>query len=309
MKKISFEVEESGFYGAYWENKNKSNSALIAMLGDDPSDYLAKTCVKWLHKNGVNVMTMSPAKKDYGHHNYPLERIEKAIEVLKKYGNTKIGIVGASTTGMLALVAASYFSDITLTVAMTPSDFVWQGFMQGDKDGCKEWPIEGESTLSWHGKPLDYMPFVYKHPDYWKVIEQETKGTGNMLCSRKLFDDSEKAYNLTEKEMIKVENICGKLYLIGADDDTLWNTGKYIRRMDERLKKTPHKCDYELLVYKYGTHFVFPETLIKLLVPGFSKFVMKFIFKSAKEHADECRQTRIDIDLKLRKVMREWNNM
>lgn len=236
MKKISFEVEESGFYGAYWKNKNKSNSALIAMLGDDPSDYLAKTCVKWLHKNGVNVMTMSPAKKDYGHHNYPLERIEKAIEVLKKYGNTKIGIVGASTTGMLALVAASYFSDITLTVAMTPSDFVWQGFMQGNKDGCKEWPIEGESTLSWHGKPLDYMPFVYKHPDYWKVIEQETKGTGNMLCSRKLFDDSEKAYNLTEKEMIKVENICGKLCLIGADDDTLWNTGKYIRRMDERLK-------------------------------------------------------------------------
>ena len=105
--------------------------------------------------------------------------------------------------------------------------------------------------------------------------------------------------------MIKVENICGKLCLIGADDDTLWNTGKYIRRMDERLKKTPHKCDYEVLVYKYGTHFVFPETLIKLLVPGFSKFVMKFIFKSAKEHADECRQTRIDIDLKLRKVMRE----
>ena len=28
---------------------------------------------------------------------------------------------------------------------MTPSDFVWQGFMQGKKDGCKEWPItEGE---------------------------------------------------------------------------------------------------------------------------------------------------------------------
>lgn len=35
MKKISFEVEEDGFYGAYWKNKNKSNSALIAMLGDD----------------------------------------------------------------------------------------------------------------------------------------------------------------------------------------------------------------------------------------------------------------------------------
>ncbi len=31
-------------------------------------------------------MTMSPAKKDYGHHNYPLERIEKAIRWLKTFG-------------------------------------------------------------------------------------------------------------------------------------------------------------------------------------------------------------------------------
>ena len=35
---------------------------------------------------------------------------------------------------------------------MTPSDFVWQGFMQGKKDGCKEWPIEGESLFSYKGK-------------------------------------------------------------------------------------------------------------------------------------------------------------
>ncbi|WP_405353021.1 acyl-CoA thioester hydrolase/BAAT C-terminal domain-containing protein [Ruminococcus sp.] len=307
MKKISFNVNENGFYGVYWENKIKSDSALIAMLGDDPSDYLAKGCVKWLQKNGMNVMTMSPAKKDYGHHNYPLERIEKAIMVLKKYGNTKIGIVGASTTGMLALVAASYFSDITLTIAMTPSDFIWQGFMQGNKDGCKEWPVERESTVSWQGKPLAYVPFAYKHPDYWKVIEKETKGSGNFLCSRKLFDDSEKAYPITEKETIKVENIYGKLFLIGADDDTLWDTGKYIRRMDERLKSTPHKCDYEAIVYEYGTHFVFPETLIKALVPGFSKIIMKFIFKSVKEYADECQKTRIDIDLKLKQAMQSWS--
>ena len=45
----------------------------------DPEDYLAHISVKWLHKLGVNVMTMSLGKKDYGHHNYPLERIEKTI--------------------------------------------------------------------------------------------------------------------------------------------------------------------------------------------------------------------------------------
>lgn len=72
----------------------------------------------------------------------------------------KIGIAGASTTGTLALTAAAMFPEITLTIAMTPSDFVWQGFMQGKKDGCKEWPVEGESLFSYAGKPLPYMPFA-----------------------------------------------------------------------------------------------------------------------------------------------------
>lgn len=37
--------------------------------------------------------------------------------------------------------------------------------------------------------------------------------------------------------MIKIENIKGKLILIGADDDGLWEVGKYVRRMDQRLKE------------------------------------------------------------------------
>ena len=46
-----------------------------------------------------------------------MERIEKAINWLKAHGNQKIGIVGASTTGTLALTAASYFKDITFCLA------------------------------------------------------------------------------------------------------------------------------------------------------------------------------------------------
>ena len=36
---------------------------------------------------------------------------------------------------------------------------IWQGFMQGKKDGCKEWPIEGESLFSYKGEPLPYTPY------------------------------------------------------------------------------------------------------------------------------------------------------
>lgn len=306
MKKQFFSNEKDGFYGTYYENPKGANCAMIGLFGDDPNDFMATCGAKWLHKNGVNVMCMSPDVKNYGHVNFPLERIETAIKWLKSHGNKKIGIMGMSTAGMDSLVAASYFPDITLTFGLTPSDFVWQGFEQGEKDGCKEWPIPDASTLSWQGKPLAYMPFVYAHPEYYHKIEEETKGSGDITRSTHLFIDSEKAREHTEEEMIKVENIKGKLIMVGADDDSFWEAGKYVRRMDKRLKERPHECDYEALTYEHGTHFVLPETMLRKALPVGLKFVMKFIFKAAKDYPKECEQTRKDIDRRLSTALKQW---
>lgn len=306
MKKQFFSNEKDGFYGTYYENPKGANCAMIGLFGDDPNDFMAKCGAKWLHKNGVNVMCMSPDVKNYGHVNFPLERIEAAIKWLKSHGNKKIGIMGMSTAGMDSLVAASYFPDITLTFGLTPSDFVWQGFEQGEKDGCNEWPIPDASTLSWQGKPLAYMPFVYAHPEYYHKIEEETKGSGDITRSTHLFIDSEKAREHTEEEMIKVENIKGKLIMVGADDDSFWEAGKYVRRMDRRLKERPHECDYEALTYEHGTHFVLPETMLRKALPVGLKFVMKFIFKAAKDYPKECEQTRKDIDRRLSAALKQW---
>ena len=306
MKKQFFSNEKDGFYGTYYENPKGANCAMIGLFGDDPNDFMAKCGAKWLHKNGVNVMCMSPDVKNYGHVNFPLERIETAIKWLKSHGNKKIGIMGMSTAGMDSLVAASYFPDITLTFGLTPSDFVWQGFEQGEKDGCKEWPIPDASTLSWQGKPLAYMPFVYAHHEYYHKIEEETKGSGDITRSTHLFIDSEKAREHTEEEMIKVENIKGKLIMVGADDDSFWEAGKYVRRMDKRLKERPHECDYEALTYEHGTHFVLPETMLRKALPVGLKFVMKFIFKAAKDYPKECEQTRKDIDRRLSAALKQW---
>lgn len=306
MKKITFSNSNDGFYGTYYINPNSADNAVIGLFGDDPNDYTAKCGAKWLHKNGVNVMCMSPDVKNYSHVNYPLERIGTAIKWLKNNGNKKIGIMGMSTAGMDSIAAASYYPDITLTFGLTPSDFIWQGFEQGEKDGCKEWPIPNASTLSWEGKPIAYMPFVYQHPEYYRIIEEETKGSGDVTRSTKLFIDSEKAREHTEEEMIKVENIKGKLILIGAEDDSFWETGKYIRRMDKRLQEHPHSCDYEAIVYEHGTHFVLPESLLRTALPVGLKFVLKFVFRAAKEYPNECEATRKDIDKRLSAAIKEW---
>ena len=306
MKKITFSNSNDGFYGTYYINPNGADNAVIGLFGDDPNDYMAKCGAKWLHKNGVNVMWMAPDVKNYSHVNYPLERIGTAIKWLKSNGNKKIGIMGMSTAGMDSIAAASYYPDITLTFGLTPSDFIWQGFEQGEKDSCKEWPIPNASTLSWEGKPIAYMPFVYQHPEYYRIIEEETKGSGDVTRSTKLFIDSEKARKHTEEEMIKIENIKGKLILIGAEDDSFWETGKYIRRMDKRLQEHPHSCDYEAIVYEHGTHFVLPESLLRTALPVGLKFVLKFVFRAAKEYPNECEATRKDIDKRLSAAIKEW---
>lgn len=148
--------------------------------------------------------------------------------------------------------------------------------------------------------------FAFEHPTYWKKVEEETKGSGDFLRSTCLSIDSEKKRKHAEDEMIKIENIKGKLILLDADDDSFWEAGKYVRRMGQRLKERPHECEYEAVAYRYGTHFVLLESMLRMALPVGLKFVMRFIFRSAKEHPDECEATRKDVDRRLSTTLHEW---
>lgn len=306
MARQIFTVENDGFVGAYYGGPADSRKAVILMLGDSSTDRMAKCGAGWLITNGCHVLCMSADKKDYGHHNYPLERFGKAIAFLRSKGIEKIGIAGASTTGMLALIAASYYPEITLTIAMSPSDFVMEGFYRDGKDGATERPGDNESTVSWQGQPLPYLPFAYRHPEYWQKIQEEAKAGGDKVASRMMFDESERLHPIREEERIKVENIHGKILFIGAEDDVLWDTCRYIRRMEKRLSELPHECTWEALLYEHGTHFVFPESMLKSMLPIGSGLLVKVMFRAAKEHPKECKETRIDIDRRLRKALKEW---
>ena len=305
MKKQIFIPEIDGFYGAFYPNNSPSDKAMIIMLGDSSDDRLAVSGAKWIHELGCHALTMSPGRKDYGHHNYPIERFGSAIAFLKERGIRKIGIAGASTTGMLALVAASYYADITLTIAMSPSDFVMEGFYRDGKDGMTERPGDNESTVTWKGEPLPYLPFAYRHPEYWLKIPEESKAGRDMVASRKMFDESERRHPLQEEEKIKVENIRGHIVFVGAEDDVLWDTCRYIRRMEERLAERQHDSTYLSLMYEHGTHFVFPESLLKIMLPVGAD-LMPMVFKAGRQYPKECTAVREDIDIKLRETIAEW---
>ena len=66
LQKEYFSVEKDGFVGAYCPNPKATGRCVIALLGDDIDDHMAVSGVKWLHSQNCSVMTMAPAKKDYG---------------------------------------------------------------------------------------------------------------------------------------------------------------------------------------------------------------------------------------------------
>ena len=306
MKKRVFRIGSDGFNGAWYPASENSGRGMILMLGDSAEDRMAAMGAKWLNRQGIHVMAMSPGKKDYGHHSYPLERFGIAIAFMKEKGCHKLGVIGASTTGMMALLSASYYPELTLTVAISPPDFVMEGFYQDGRDGMRERPGDGESTVTWQGKPLPYLPYAYRHPEYWQKIEEASRAGGDRIASRPMFDESERRHPVREEERIRVENIRGKIVFIGAEDDVLWDTCRYIRRMEERLIRLPRASAFEAWLYRHGTHFVFPESLLKMILPVGSGLLVSMMFRAGKEHPEECRKTRIDIDRRLRKLLAEW---
>ncbi len=306
MKRRVFRIDTDGFNGKWYPTSAASGRGLIVMLGDRSEDYMAATGAKWLNRQGFHVMALSPDKKDYGHHSYPLERFGKAIAFMKAQGCEKLSVIGASTTGMMALLAASYYPELSLTIAISPPDFVMEAFYRDGKDGVEERPGDNESSVTWQNIQLPYLPYAYRHPEYWQKIQEESKAGGDKIASRKLFDESERRHPIQEEERIKIEKIRGKIIFIGAEDDVLWDTCKYIRRMEMRLERLPHDSTYESWLYEHGTHFAFPESLFKMLLPVGSSLLVSFMFKAGKEHPKECRATRVDIDRRLKKTLAEW---
>ena len=116
-----------------------------------------------------------------------------------------------------------------------------------------------------------------------------------MIASRPMFDESERRHPLQEEEKIKVEHIKGKIIFIGAEDDVLWDTCRYIRRMEQRLAEN-------------GTHFVFPESMLKMILPAGASLLVSIMFKDGRKYAKECRETRIDIDRRLQQAIKAWQD-
>ena len=301
--RICFNISADSFYGIFYPCKEPTDSGMILMLGDSCSDTMVRAAVRWFNDRGCHVMALSQDKLDPSLHSFPLERIGRVIEILHAKGARRIGFFGMSATAQIALTSAIRFPEISLTIALSPNDYILEGYLR--RDG-RELPADGESVLTWEGKPLPYLPYVWRGKDYWENPRQYARQTRNLVASKTLFDLSEQAHPMTELERIPVEKISGRLILAGARDDCMWDTCKYMERMQKVLAGTPGEEKATFLYYDHGTHFLFPQTMLNRMLPICPGLLPRAAFRAAREFPNECRQTRLDLDETLTAAIKSW---
>ena len=295
-----------GFDGIYYASKTTSNKAIIVLLGDKADDILNKGAVKYL-SNYANVFSLALKQDahDNGVSNFKLEYIEKAINYLKTQGNQKIGIFGVSMQATIALVAATYFNDLSLVISISGCDYIPWGFKQGKLDKYKhaEWPSY-TSLLTYKNQELDYHHINLSKHEYYQMY-LDAKAKYHEMHSKTIFDYAEQVNPIDKNSFIKLEKAQAELVLVASKDDSMWDSYKYAMRLNERLKASNYTYPIHLLTYDYGTHLIFPQRMMKAIVPIFYNLVTN-IYQSGKKHKQECLASRLALDKELSEVIHKW---
>jgi dienelactone hydrolase len=157
----------------------------------------------------------------------PLETVTRGIDWLALRSDVdpaRIGIVGVSKGGELALLAASREPRIRATAAVVPSAYVWFGLAFGF----------GEETSSWSagGAPVPDIP---SDPAADAAVGNAFM-TGGTVAFRDTYAASFAAAPpaVRERAAIPVERIAGPVLCIAAADDREWDSAAACQTVHER---------------------------------------------------------------------------
>jgi dienelactone hydrolase len=181
----------------------------------------------------------------------PLERVERGLRWLSGHSrvdthNGRVGLIGASRGGELALLAAAAFPNLVgPVVAYTPSSVAWVGIDMSVPPGPPR------SSWTHNGEPLPYVPFPRG-----AVPEQTERGLSLLpMCEAGLADAP-----AVQRAAIAIERATGPVLLVSGGDDRVWPTGRMCEQLVARLARHGRAGDVVHLHYPSAGHMLFPYT-------------------------------------------------
>jgi dienelactone hydrolase len=177
----------------------------------------------------------------------PLEYFEQAARWLQKQPRVdgdRLIITGASRGGELSLLLGATFPLFKAVVANVPSSQVWSGF--GGEDGYSK------PAWTYHGEPI----FFYTPNDEEETDTVSTQAVQEPISLTPMFLKSLEDEEFIRASTIPVENIKGPILLISGDDDQMWPSTLFCKRVTERLKKTGFTYPYKHCKYAGAGHMI-----------------------------------------------------
>lgn len=305
MKTVRTDSAQDGFEGWFYPVEG-SDRCIILLAGSVGNDAANRALAGWINRNGCCALGIGKWQDRTGYDGvsrWPLEYFERALDWMKEHGIRKFGLYGMSMGANMALLAASVYTDYTLTISISGIDFVTEGFEEGKKDGMTEWPT-GVSAFTLHGKELPYHPFHLSPAAYDDLIRKSTR-VHHEPRSVELYRHMEQ-WPVPEECFVPVERIGGRLLVLAAEDDSMWESAKYARRMQQRLETAPHRSDSSVVIYPYGTHILIPYSAGRKGPFDFGDPIAR-LFVSGRKNAAACRESRKKLDDLLSGEIRRWS--
>lgn len=175
--------------------------------------------------------------------NIPLEYFGRAIAWMRAHQSVdreRIGVMGASRGGELALLLGATFPALKAVVAYVPSGVVWPGLSRDAAAGVPpSWTREGS--------PLSFMPSPPPDMEAWgkpPVVLTPTFHQAMAMLPREQWPE------------IEVEKINGPILMFSGSDDQMWPSLMLADIAVQRLLRHnfPHKFDH--ITYAGAGHFI-----------------------------------------------------
>jgi uncharacterized protein len=177
----------------------------------------------------------------------PLERLEKALRWLREQpevamSDGRVGVLGVSKGGELALLLAATFPDLVgPVVAYTPSSVVWQGIDYRERLP----PLRSSWSLG--GRPLPFVPLPRG-----VAPEHSERGSSFLPIYDRGLDGGVDA-----AAVIPLERAVGPVLLISGGDDRMWPAARMCRMLVDRMRAHGREQDVTHLSFPAAGHVLF----------------------------------------------------
>jgi dienelactone hydrolase len=175
----------------------------------------------------------------------PLEYFETAINWLGARGSLRgdrVGVVGSSRGGELALLLGTTFPRVGAVVAYAPSALIYGSVGRSGTSSEAAWRYRGEA-VPWFQPARPPAPLPVNPP------QGPIPLTPQFLAG--LQDQA-----AVERALIPVERINGPILLVSGDDDQMWPSSRYASMVMSRLRRQGHPFADRHLAYPGCGHLV-----------------------------------------------------